>query len=163
MESKKNTELSLNTLDREILSAIFEIKDMNLSVISKRVGVSKSTVHNRLKKLKSANYINGVIPLVDHSQIDSGMTAFSLIKAKYGPEYAGEIGKRISKVRGVWAVYFILGSNDFVALIRAKEKADLERIVNDLSNTEGVERSDTVISLKTVKEDFPESFRLLTD
>lgn len=161
MKSKKNPEMPLNSLDKRILSTIFDTKDMNLSMISKKVGVSKSTVHNRLKKLKGARYINGVIPLIDHSFLNGNITAFSLIKARYGPEYAEEVGKRISKIKGVWAVYFVLGSNDFIALIRVKEKLQLEKIVNELSKTEGVERSETIMALNTLKEDFPESLRLV--
>jgi Lrp/AsnC family leucine-responsive transcriptional regulator len=163
MRSKKNTEVPFNSLDKKILSTIFDLKDMNLSTVSKKVGVSKSTVHNRLKKLKSGEYINGVIPLIDRSFLSKSITAFSMINARYGPEYAEEVGKRISKIKGIWAVYFVLGSNDFVALIRARDKSELEKIVNELSKTEGVERSETIMALNTLKEDFPESLKLIVN
>jgi len=160
MPTKKNTEVLLNSMDKKILRAIFDSKDTNLSVISKKVGLSKSTVHNRLKKMRNSGYINGVIPLMEQSFIKKQLTAVSLIKARYGPEYAEEVGKRISKIRGIWAVYFVIGSNDFVALIRTKTKEELEYIVNELSKTEGIERSETIMVLNTLKEDFPESLKL---
>ena len=71
------------------------------------------------------------------------------------------MGAKIAKIRGVWAVYFVLGSIDFVAMIRAKNKTDLAAIVNELSKTQGIERSETIMALNTAKEDFPESLKLI--
>lgn len=161
MKGEKITIEQLNELDRKILLSIFDTRETNLSVISKKVGVSKSTVHNRLKKMKSSNFLKGVIPLINQNNLDKSITAFSLINAKYGPEYGEAIGARIAKIKGVWAVYFVLGSIDFVALIRARNKAELGTIVNELSRTPGVERSETIMALNTAKEDFPESLKLI--
>jgi DNA-binding Lrp family transcriptional regulator len=161
MKDGKITLDQLNSLDKKILLSIFETRETNLSVISKKVGVSKSTVHNRLKKMKSSNFLKGVIPLINQANLDRGITAISLIRSKYGPEYGEAMGAKIAKIRGVWAVYFVLGSIDFVAMIRAKNKTDLAAIVNELSKTQGIERSETIMALNTAKEDFPESLKLI--
>lgn len=163
MASRKNSNVELNSIDKKILKAVFEAKNTNLGIISKKVGLSKSTVHNRLKRMKNLGLINGELLVLDQMFIENYMTAISLIKARYGPEYAEEVGKRISKIKGIWAVYFVIGTNDFVALIRAKTKEELEGIVNELSKTEGIERSETTIVLKMLKEDIPESMKLLVD
>jgi len=163
MASRKNSKDQINSIDKKILKAVFETKNTNLGVISKKVGMSKSTVHNRLKRLKNLGIITGEILALDQKFVESYMTAVSLIKARYGPEYAEEVGKRIAKIKGVWAVYFVIGTNDFVALIRAKTKEELESIVNELSKTEGIERSETTIVLKMLKEDISESMKLLVE
>ncbi|MCL5681166.1 MAG: Lrp/AsnC family transcriptional regulator [Candidatus Thermoplasmatota archaeon] len=147
-------------MDKKILRTIYDSRDTNLSIISKKVGLSKSTVHNRLKKMKNAGYINGVIPLMEQSFIKKHITAVSLIKARYGPEYAEEVGKRIAQIKGIWAVYFVIGSYDFIALMRTRSKEELEFIVNELSKTEGIERSETIMVLNALSEDFPESLKL---
>jgi len=163
MASKRRSKDQVNPIDKKILKTIYEVKNTNLGVISKRVGLSKSTVYNRLKRLKNLGIITGEIVALDQKFVETYMTAVSLIKAKYGPEYAEEVGKRIAKIKGVWAIYFVIGTNDFVALIRTKTKEELERIVNELSKTEGVERSETTIVLKMLKEDLAESMRLLVE
>lgn len=163
MKNEKITGNVMSQLDRKILANIFELRDTNLSKISKRVGVSKSTVHNRLKKMKSMGYLKGIIPLIDQSYLNKTITAISLIKARYGPEYAESVGKKIAKIKGVWAVYFVLGGNDFIAILRASDKTGLENIVNQLSKTQGVERSETIMALNTIKEDLPESLKLVID
>lgn len=161
MTGGKITLDQLNDLDRKILLSIFESRETNLSIISKRVGVSKSTVHNRLKKMKDSNLLKGVIPLINQTQLNDSITAVSLINAKYGPEYGEAIGAKIAKIKGVWAVYFVLGSIDFIALIRVKNKTELQGVVKELTKTAGVERSDTIVALSTAKEDFPESLKLV--
>ncbi|MEM3199090.1 MAG: Lrp/AsnC family transcriptional regulator, partial [Thermoplasmata archaeon] len=124
--------VELTSIDKKILNAMFELKETNLNTISKNVNLSKSTVHNRIKRLKTSGFLTGIMPIINRDFIQKGITAISLIRAKYGPEYAEEVGKRIANIRGIWAVYFVLGSNDFVALIRAKNKDELEFIVNEL-------------------------------
>ncbi|MEM4058815.1 MAG: winged helix-turn-helix transcriptional regulator, partial [Thermoplasmata archaeon] len=109
--------VELTSIDKKILNAMFELKETNLNTISKNVNLSKSTVHNRIKRLKTSGFLTGIMPIINRDFIQKGITAISLIRAKYGPEYAEEVGKRIANIRGIWAVYFVLGSNDFVALI----------------------------------------------
>lgn len=160
MSPRKRKNMELTSIDRKILNAMFDLRDTNLNLISKKVGLSKSTVHNRIKKLRTSGFLMGIMPVITMDFVQKQITAISLIKAKYGPEYAEEVGKRIAKIRGIWAVYFVLGSNDFVALIRAKTKEELEYIVNELTKTEGVERSDTIMVIKILKEDMAESLKL---
>lgn len=160
MAEKKYKKLELSEIDKKILQAIYELKETNLNVISKKVKLSKSTVHNRIKRLKNTKFLEGVIPLINQEYIRDQITAISLIKARYGPEYVEEVGKRLSKIDGIWAVYFVLGSNDFIVLIRAKNKQNLENIVSELIKTEGVERSETIMVIKLLKEDFSESYIL---
>ncbi len=160
MSPRRKKLMEITAIDKRILLAMFDLKETNLNMISRRVNLSKSTVHNRIKKLKSAGFLTGIMPLLNLDFVQKGITAISLIRAKYGPEYAEEVGKRISKIKGIWAVYFVLGSNDFIALIRAKNKDELEYIVNELTKTEGVERSDTIMVIKILKEDLPESLKL---
>ncbi|HEU12701.1 MAG: Lrp/AsnC family transcriptional regulator [Thermoplasmata archaeon] len=160
MSPRKKKQIELTPIDKKILNAMIDLKDTNLNLISRNVGLSKSTVHNRIKKLKNSGFLKGTMPVISQDFIQRQITAVSLIKAKYGPEYAEEVGKRIANIRGIWAVYFVLGSNDFVALIRAKSKDELEYIVNELTKTEGVERSDTIMVIKILKEDLAESLKL---
>ncbi|MEM3438946.1 MAG: Lrp/AsnC family transcriptional regulator [Thermoplasmata archaeon] len=160
MSPRRKKMVELTSIDKKILNAMFELKETNLNTISKNVNLSKSTVHNRIKRLKTSGFLTGIMPIINRDFIQKGITAISLIRAKYGPEYAEEVGKRIANIRGIWAVYFVLGSNDFVALIRAKNKDELEFIVNELTKTEGVERSDTIMVIKILKEDLPDSLRL---
>tara|TARA_B100001971_G_C17657789_1_gene271236 strand:- start:86 stop:433 length:348 start_codon:yes stop_codon:yes gene_type:complete len=64
-----------------------------------------------------------------------------------------DVGKKISKISGVIAVYYVLGNVDFVAFLRAKDKNDLQRLLKDISSIRGVIRTDTKFVASTIKEE----------
>lgn len=151
----------LSDLDRRILVSVYQTRDTNLSKISKKVGVSKSAVHHSLKKLKNSGFLKGIIPLINLSDIDSAFTAISLINAKHISEDTEALGAKIAKIKGIWAVYYVIGRVDFVVLIRAKNKDELRDIINELSTTSGIGSTSTITALSVEKEDFPGSIELL--
>ncbi|MGC8673189.1 MAG: Lrp/AsnC family transcriptional regulator [Thermoplasmata archaeon] len=161
MRKKDNKKFELSDLDKKILFSVLDLKESNLNLISKKIRISKSTVHNRIKRMKINKLIDGFIPIINLNFVQDQITAISLIKAKYGPEYAEDVGKRLAKIQGIWAVYFVLGSNDFIVLIRAKNKIELENIVNELTKTEGLERSETIMVIKILKEDFSDAYKFI--
>ena len=87
-------------------------------------------------------------------------TAISMIKARYGPGYAEQIGKQISKIEGICSLYYILGDYDFMAVIKSRGRKDLERIINSISAIERVERSNTITVLSSMIEDLTLFYRL---
>ena len=159
--SERTDFTQLNELDRKILVSVYQIRETNLSKISKRIGVSKSAVHHSLKKLKNSGFLKGIIPLINVSEIDSVFTAISLIYAKHTSEDKKALGAKIAKIKGIWAVYYVIGRVDFVVLTRAKNKNELREVISELSRTPGIKSSSTIMALSVEKEDFPESMELL--
>jgi DNA-binding Lrp family transcriptional regulator len=145
--------IKLDETDKEILKLLLYSDEANLKNIADKLRVSKSTVHNRIKRLRDEKFLNGLYPNLNMNKIGEQISAITLIEANYSPNYSIEVGERIAKIKGVWAVYYVIGENDFVAMIRAKSREDLERIVTEFSNTEGVERTNTIMALSVIKED----------
>lgn len=150
----------LDEVDRKILDVILKKADLNLKDIADSIGVSKSTVHNRIRRMKDEKYLKGFFPLINHSMLNEQVTAITLIRAKYGPEYSQEVGKKLAEIKGTWGVYFVIGEQDFIVLIRAKNKSELSEIVNKLAQLDGVERSNTIMVLDIFKEDPREAIRI---
>lgn len=150
----------LDQVDRKIINVILETGEFNLREIGNKVGVSKSTVHNRLKRMKESDFIKGLVPVLNHNMFKNHITAVSIIGAQYGPMYSDEVGERIKNVEGVWALYYVLGENDFVAIIRATSREDLEDTIKKISKIKGVERSNTLLALSIIKEDPRDAVRL---
>ena len=150
----------MDDVDRKILEVILRRADLNLKDIAESIGISKSTVHNRLKKMRDADYLKGFYPLINQEMQKDQVTAITLIRAKYGPQYSENVGKELATIKGTWGVYFVIGEQDFVVLIRAKSKSELSEIVNQFAQMEGVERSNTILVLDIFKEDPRESVRI---
>jgi Lrp/AsnC family leucine-responsive transcriptional regulator len=147
----------LDRIDRKILQMLSVDAGMSFQDIASRLSISKSTVHNRVKRLQSEGVIRGFHAVLDPEKLGNSITAISLIRARYGPRYSENIGSLISRIRGVWAVYFVMGDMDFVVLMRCRTKEELSGIVEQITRIDGVERSSTFYALRTVKESIQDS------
>lgn len=150
----------LDEQDKKILVSINKLKDNNLMRIAKSVGLSKSAIHKRIKKLTDMGILKGFVPQLDTELLPKQFTAISMIRAQYGPNYHKDIAKKLSAVSGVCAVYFVLGENDFIVILKARTRDELEDSVAHFNMIEGVERSNTVLSLSTEFEDISKFYKL---
>ncbi len=148
---RKNTQL--DRIDRKILNILQQDANKSLEEISKELKMSKSAIHYRIKRMQEKGIIQKFMALVDPLKVGCDILAISMIRAKFGPGYQKKVGEKLSKIKGVWAVYFLLGDIDFVVLIRAKNREDLQRIINEFISTPEIERSSTHIILERIKED----------
>ena len=156
----KEAHEKLDALDRKMLQMLSTNGSMSFQSIADKLSISKSTVHNRVNKLQDSGVIKGFYALLDPEKLGNNMTAISLVRGRYGPEYSQNIGDAISRIRGVWAVYFVMGDVDFIVLIRCRTKKELSGIIEQFSKTEGVERSSTFYVLDRLKENYNESVLL---
>ncbi len=142
--------------DKEILKNMMLLKTNNLQDIADKVSISKSSVQKRIKKMEDEKIIKGFVPELDRNNLPENLTAISMIKARYGPEYAEDVGYKIMSIKGICALYYVLGDYDFAAIIKARNIKDLEIVLNKLSLIDGVERSNTITVLSIKKEDLTE-------
>ena len=70
--------------------------------------------------MEEEKIIKGFIPELDRNNLPETLTAISMIKARYGPGYAEEVGEKIKEVKGICALYYVLGDYDFTAVIKAE-------------------------------------------
>ncbi len=143
----------VDEVDRKILDILQDDATKSLEEIGNTLGMSKTAIHYRINKLWDKEVIKKIVALVDPAKLGYDIYAISLIKAKFGPNYQRIVGEKLKKIKGVWAVYFLLGDIDFVVLLRAKNRNDLLRIIDQFINIPEIERSSTHLILETIKED----------
>jgi DNA-binding Lrp family transcriptional regulator len=143
----------VDEVDRKILDMLQDDATKSLEDIGNALGMSKTAIHYRINKLWGKEVIKKIVALVDPAKLGYDIYAISLIKAKFGPNYQRIVGEKLRQIKGVWAVYFLLGDIDFVVLLRAKNRNDLLRIIDQFINITEIERSSTHLILETIKED----------
>jgi len=124
-----------------------------LDVLAKKIGVPKSTLHYRIKRLEKEGVIGGYYAKVDPLKLGYDYVAVVLVKARYGPNYHEKLGKKIAKISGVWGVYYVLGEYDFIVLIRAKDREDYMNKLELMSSMPDIERTNTQVAAKVLVED----------
>ena len=143
----------LDKTDKLLLRIVQEDSRVPLQKIARRLGVPKSTVHYRIGRLEREGIIEGYYAKLNASSLGYDYLAVVLVRAKYGPRYHKKVGLQLSRLPGVWAVYYVLGDYDFIVLIRAINRDDYMHKLERLSNMRDIERTSTQVVGKVVKED----------
>ena len=152
-KSGVNKQLGLDEIDVRILQAVQEDCRTPLETIAKELGIPKSTVHYRINRLEQAKVIEHYFAKVNPTKLGKDYLTVILVRAKYGPHYHERVGKKIAAIPGVWAVYYVLGENDFVLLVRANDREDYMHTLEKISSMPDIERTSTQVVAKVIKED----------
>ncbi|RLI46109.1 Lrp/AsnC family transcriptional regulator [Candidatus Bathyarchaeota archaeon] len=144
--------IRVNNLDLEIIKILQENCRISIKVIAKKLGIPKSTVYYRIKRLEEEGIIKGYHAKVDFAKLGQDYLTITFIRAKYGPGYHEKIGQKLSKIPGVFCVFFLFGENDFIILTRSSNREDYLRKLEEIMNMPEIERTNTQIIAKVIKE-----------
>ncbi len=143
----------LDKTDEYILRALQRDCRIPLQEIAKRLGIPKSTIHYRIRRLEGEGVLEGYYAKVNAADLGYDYLAIVLVRAKYGPGYHEKVGRKLARLPGVWAVYYVLGDIDFIVLMRAADRDDYMRKLERISSMSDIERTSTQVVAKVVKED----------
>ena len=103
--------------------------------------------------LEKEKIIEGYYAKVNVKKLGMDFDGIIHVRAKYGKGYDKRIGESLSKIPGVWAVFFVFGDNDFIVLARGKSREALVQKIQTLMSMEDIERTSTSIVATTFKVD----------
>lgn len=141
--------------DKKILTELQINADRRIREFEKSTKLPRSTIHNRIQKLKKNKTIGKIKAVVDPEKIGLNVCVLIhvVISFKQGVH---KVAEKLSKHKNVEEVYITAGVFDIIAKVRFKSNKELsEFIFNDtkgLKSWEGVERTESMICLETVKE-----------
>ncbi len=153
MANKTNVDHALDAKDRNILSLIQRDGKMSQALIAQNVGLSTAAVNERLKKLDQSGVIRRFTALVDPRAVGMQVTAFIEVFIEH-PRYEESILRRILELDEVQECHYITGEFSLLLKVRVRDVEALQKlIIGQLSGTEGVRQTRTVMVLSTVKEE----------
>jgi len=141
----------LDDLDVAILRGLNEDARRSYRDLARALGVSISTVSNRVKGLEGEGVITGYVPVIDPKRI--GYDVIAVIGVKISRGKLLEVQRRIGKDERVFGVYDVTGEWDSVIMVRFKNTRELDGFVKKLVAMENVERTYTQVVLNIVKEE----------
>lgn len=143
----------LDKIDFGILDILQKDCRTPLEQIADNLGVPKSTIHYRIKRLEEEEIIKGYYAKVNHERLGRDYVTVTFVRAKYGPGYHEIAGQKLIEIPGVWAVYFILGENDFIIVSRSSDREDYLQKLEKIMGMPEIERTNTQVVAKVIKED----------
>ena len=138
-EEPENLALSMDNLDKKILE------------ISRELGVSVGTVHNRVDKLTKTGIINKFVPVINHEKLGYTLTAIIGLEIKGGS--VSFLTDKEEFKDNLLAVYDVTGQFDGIVIAKFRNTFELNKFIKLLLKEDTVIRSYTQTVLNIVKEE----------
>lgn len=144
----------MDSVDRKIIAALRQHGRATYADLGRQVGLSASSVHERVGKLEAAGVITGYHAMVDPRAVGLGVTALVGIQ----PSDTGDdeaIAAALAALPEVESCYAVAGDEAFVVKVRLATVDELERSLGRLRRIDGVARTRTTVVLSTRFEGRP--------
>lgn len=142
----------MDDIDRKILRELQRDARMSFKRIGDQVGVSEATVFVRAKKLQERGVLKGFRAVVDPKAIGKTLTAIVLVRAR--PQTFPGMLDALKRIEDVYEIYDVTGEYYSILKIRTTGTDELSKIIDQIGTIEGVVGTETIIVLRTVKEEF---------
>ena len=150
----KNQELSLDTLDWQILQAMQQNSKQTYSEVGRRLGVAHSTVYDRIRKMEKSGVIKKWTVDIDLEKV--GMNHITASMTVYtNPKEIENVAKKLSDAKEVLEVSMSL-SEELLIIVKviARDQEELHSfIAKKVAPLQGVLRIRTSIVTKRIKEE----------
>ena len=142
----------IDKIDKKILEELQQNADQKTHEIEKKLHIPRSTVHNRIVKLKKNKVIKSVNASVDPVKLGLNLSAIIQVVVS-SKENALDVAKKIANKKNVVEVYITTGTFDIVCKAFFKNNAELSKFIfGGLRTMPGIDRTETMICLETIKE-----------
>ncbi len=140
----------MDELDLMILRLLQKNGRLSYREIARELRVAVGTVYNRMKKLEEKGIIIRFIPVIDYEKMGFGITA--VIGVRANGRRITDIEKEVAKHPRVTSVYDVTGEYDVYIIAKFRDREDMNGFVKWLLSIDGVERTNTSVVMKIVKE-----------
>jgi len=134
----------LDRRDLDILGVLQRDGRATYAEIGKQVGLSPSSVHQRVRKLEGAGVIRGYRATVDLEAIGLYVTALVSIMP-LDPKQPDDLPDRVLELPEVEDCFSVAGDENYVLKVRTKTTEHLEELLRRIREKAGVQTRTTVV------------------
>ena len=134
----------LDERDLDILAALQEDARATYSEVGRRVGLSASAVHERVRKLERTGAIRGYRAIVDPEAVGLFVTALIAV-SPLDPTQADDLPDRVRDFREVEDCFSVAGEANYILKVRTPTTAGLEDLIRRLREKGEVQTRTTVV------------------
>ncbi|HEU4986825.1 MAG TPA: Lrp/AsnC ligand binding domain-containing protein [Rhizobiaceae bacterium] len=147
-------EAQLDRIDRNILDALSHDGRLSAAELGRKVGLSKTPVQARLRRLEKDGFIRGYTALIDRERMGEGHIAFVQVTLSDTRSAALDAFNRAAvKVPEIEQCHMIAGGFDYLLKVRTKDISAYRRILGErISALPHVAQTSTFVAMETVKD-----------
>ncbi|MBO6726368.1 MAG: Lrp/AsnC ligand binding domain-containing protein [Rhizobiaceae bacterium] len=144
----------LDRIDRNILAALSADGRLSMAELANRVGLTKTPVQARVRRLERDGIIRGYTALIDHERMGEGHVAFVQVTLSDTRSSAlTAFNDAASTIPEVEQCHMIAASFDYLLKVRTSDIAAYRRVLGErISSLPHVEHTSTFVAMETVKD-----------
>jgi Lrp/AsnC family leucine-responsive transcriptional regulator len=142
----------VDEIDRKILDLLQCNAKLSNAEIAEKVGLTVSSVHERVKKLERKGIIKGYVAVVDPEKLGKPLLAFLRLTVSSHDTVHGPIGELCTREPDILECHNVAGEDCYILKVRAEGPKQLERLLSEIRGSAEASRSVTNIVLSTHKE-----------
>ena len=131
--------------DRQLIELLKVDARVSVASLARQLGVSRSTVKARLKRLEDTGAIAGYTVRLGQTPERSAITAHVLLEAS--AKRADALIRELRSQPAIRGLYAISGAFDYLAVVETPSTHEMDAILDRMGKIEGVGRTETSIAL----------------
>ena len=135
----------VDELDTRLLRELDESPRVGVLELSRRLGVARGTVQARLDRLVQRGVIATFAPVLDPVALGYAVTAFATLEIRQGRGHV--VLDHLQGIPEVLEVHTITGPGDMLCRVVARSNADLQQVLDRVTEFPEIVRTSTVIAL----------------
>ena len=144
----------LDRMDRHILAALALDGRLSMAELSAKVGLSKTPLQARVRRLEAEGYIRGYQAIIDRERTGEGHVAFVQVKLSDTRSAALDAFNRaVLAVPEIEQCHMMAASFDYLLKVRTRDIAAYRRVLGErISALPHVAQTSTYVAMETVKD-----------
>lgn len=144
----------LDRIDRNILAALSREGRLSSAELAQKVGLSKTPVQARVKRLEGDGYIRGYSALIDRARMGEGHIAFVQVTLSDTRSTALEAFNRaVHQIPEIVECHMTAGGFDYLLKVRTRDIAAYRRLLGEtISSLPSLSNTSTFVVMEAVKE-----------
>lgn len=148
--ASKEARPALDAQDRRLLQELLADGRASHRELAERTGYSLATVNRRIRQMEADKTIRGYTAIVDAETV--GWTLTAIIGLRIDKGHVRAVHEKISSDPRIFGVYDVTGEWDGLVLVRLRDREDLDDLVKTTLSLPHINRTNTMVVLKTVLE-----------
>ncbi|MEV0145305.1 MULTISPECIES: Lrp/AsnC family transcriptional regulator [unclassified Nonomuraea] len=139
----------MDEIDRKLVGLLQDDAGRSYASLGQAVGLSGAAAHERVRKLRERGVIRRTTVDVDPAELGRPVTAYVLVD---GSTWMGDTAERLREIPAIEEAHVIAGPASLLLKVRTATTRDLQRVLRQVFEVEGVTSTQTVVVLETFFE-----------